>query len=367
MTAAPFRTRLTDLFGIRHPLLLGGMHHLGESGVVAAVVNAGAMGFITARSFATPDALRRDLRRCRELTGGRPFGVNLTLARRVGHNDAVKDWIRIALDEGVRHFESAGNSPADLVAPIQRGGGVLIHKCPSVRHALSAERLGVDAVALVGLEEGGHPGANKLSAFVNGAFALDRVRVPLVIGGGIGSGRQIAAALAMGADGVVMGSRFMVAEEIIAHRALKARIVAADEHCSVAILDSLGDTWRVLDNDTARAVQQLEAQGARKHADFGDLILSARTRERVYESGDVEAGIVSLGPAGGFADHIEPAGDIVARLMADAGRAAASLSSVFQHEAVPHGATPAAGDEALPRNALGARVPTKGDTYADQS
>ncbi len=137
MSTAPFRTRLTELFGIRHPLLLGGMHHLGESGVVAAVVNAGAMGFITARSFATPDALRQDLRRCRQLTGGRPFGVNLTLARRAGHNDAVQDWIRIALDEGVRHFESAGNSPAELVGPIQRGGGVLIHKCPSVRHALS--------------------------------------------------------------------------------------------------------------------------------------------------------------------------------------------------------------------------------------
>ncbi|CAG2148061.1 NADH:quinone reductase [Cupriavidus yeoncheonensis] len=329
MTLAPFRTRLTDLFDIRHPLLLGGMHHLGESGVVAAVVNAGAMGFITARSFATPDALRQDLRRCRELTCGKPFGVNLTLARRAGHNDAVQDWIRIALDEGVRHFESAGNSPADLVGPIQRAGGVLIHKCPSVRHALSAERLGVDAVALVGLEEGGHPGANKLSAFVNGAFALERIRVPLVIGGGIGSGRQIAAALAMGADGVVMGSRFMVAEEIIAHEALKARIVAADEHCSVTILDSLGDTWRVLANDTARAVQQREAQGARSHAEFGDMILSARTRERVYEGGDVEAGIVSLGPAGGFADRIEPAGAIVARLMADARHATARVGALM--------------------------------------
>lgn len=321
-----FRTRITDCFGIRHPILLGGMHHLGESGIVAAVVNAGAMGFITARSFLSEAALRDDLRRCRALTDGRPFGVNLTLARRPELNRAMADWIRIALDEGVRHFESAGGSPEQLVEPIQRGGGVLIHKCPSVRHALTAQRLGVDAVALVGMEEGGHPGANQLSTFVNGAYALEKIRVPLVIGGGIGNGRQIAAALAMGADGVVMGSRFMVAAEIVAHEALKQRIVDADENCSTAILASLGDTWRVLANEAAREVQRREAAGARQHSDFGDLILSARTLQRVYREGDVEAGVVSLGPAAGFADAIVPAAQIVETLMRDAADAARVLA-----------------------------------------
>ena len=323
--AAPtqrFRTRLTECFDIRHPILLGGMHHLGESGIVAAVVNAGAMGFITARSFSSADALRSDLRRCRTLTEGRPFGVNITLSRRAEQNRDVADWIRIALEEGVRHFESAGASPEQLVEPIQRGGGLLIHKCPSVRHAVSAQRLGVDALALVGLEEGGHPGANQLPAFVNAAYALEQIHLPLVIGGGIGSGRQIAAALALGADGLVMGSRFMVASEIVAHEALKQRIVAADAHCSTAILASLGDTWRVLDNEAAREVQRLEAAGARQHSDFGDLILSSRTRQRVYQDGDVEAGIVSLGPAGGFADAIVPAARIVAQLIDDAAQAA---------------------------------------------
>lgn len=327
--AAPtqrFRTRLTECFGIRHPILLGGMHHLGESGMVAAVVNAGAMGFITARSFSSADALRSDLRRCRTLTEGRPFGVNITLSRRAEQNRDVADWIRIALEEGVRHFESAGASPEQLVEPIQRGGGLLIHKCPSVRHAVSAQRLGVNALALVGLEEGGHPGANQLPAFVNAAYALEQIHIPLVIGGGIGSGRQIAAALALGADGVVMGSRFMVASEIVAHDALKQRIVAADAHCSTAILASLGDTWRVLDNEAAREVQRLEAAGARQHSDFGDLILSSRTRQRVYRDGDVEAGIVSFGPAGGFADAIVPAARIVEQLIADAAEAADALA-----------------------------------------
>ena len=323
---AGFRTRLTALFEIRHPILLGGMHHLGQSDIVAAVVNAGAMGFITARSFESTEDFRADLRRCHELTAGRAFGVNLTLSRRPGANAQVPDWIDIALAEGVRHFESAGDSPEHLVAPIHRGGGLLMHKCPSVRHAQSAACFGADVVALVGCEEGGHPGANPLSAFVNGAFALERLGLPLVLGGGIGSGRQIAAALALGADGVVMGSRFMVASEIRAHEALKQRIVEADEHGSTAILGSIGDTWRVLHNEAAREVRRLEAAGARSHGEFGDLILSSRTRQRVYADGDVDGGIVSLGPAGGFADRIEPAARIVERLVGDAVRAAGAFT-----------------------------------------
>lgn len=325
-----FRTRVTELFGIEHPLFLGGMHHLGRSDVVAAVVNAGAMGFITARSFSNLDKLRDDLRRCRDLTEGRPYGVNLTLSRRPEYNVDVQGWLDVALEEGVSFFETAGRSPAEVVATIHAAGGILMHKCPSVRHALSAERLGVDVIALVGSEEGGHPGANLLSAFVNGAYALPALRTPLVLGGGIGSGRQIAAALALGAAGVVMSSRFMVASEIAAHDALKRRIVELDEHGSTTILASLNDTWRVMLNDVAREVQQREAAGARTHREFGDLILSARTKQRVYREGKVEEGIVSLGPAAGFADRIEPAGDIVKRLMADAASAAQSFTTLFR-------------------------------------
>ncbi|HSW17436.1 MAG TPA: nitronate monooxygenase [Ramlibacter sp.] len=323
---ASFRTRITELFGIRHPILLGGMHHLGQSDIVAAVVKAGAMGFITARSFDTLDDFRADLRRCRALTDGKAFGVNLTLSRRPGANKHVPAWIETALEEGVRHFESAGDSPESFIDAIHDGGGLLMHKCPSVRHAQSAARLGVGAIALVGCEEGGHPGSNPLSAFVNGAFALEQIRLPLVLGGGIGSGRQIAAALALGADAVVMGSRFLVAREIRAHDALKQRIVETGPEGSTAILGSIGDTWRVLHNDAAREVRRLESEGARTHAEFGDLILSSRTRQRVYVEGDVEGGIVSFGPGGAFADEIVPAAQIVERLMRDAARAAGAFA-----------------------------------------
>ena len=331
-----FRTRITDLFGIRHPILLGGMHHLGQSDIVAAVVNAGAMGFITARSFETMDDFRADLRRCRALTDGQSFGVNLTLSRRPGANERVPAWVDIALEEGVRHFESAGDSPEPYIDAIHRGGALLMHKCPSVRHAQSAARLGVDAIALVGCEEGGHPGANPLSAFLNGAFALEeQIRLPLVLGGGIGSGRQIAAALALGADGVVMGSRFLVAREVRAHEALKQRIVEIGPEGSTAILGSIDDTWRVLHNDAAREVRRLESEGARSHAEFGDLILSSRTRQRVYVEGDVDGGIVSFGPGGAFADEIVPAARIVERLMGDAARASGAFGRlVVEPEAV---------------------------------
>lgn len=312
------RTRITDLFEIEHPILLGGMMHLSDAAIVAAMVNAGAMGFITPRSFPSMEAFRSELQHCTELTGGRSFGVNLTLATRVNRNHEVVDHVRIALEEGVRLFESAGNSPDGLVELIHAGGGKLMHKCPSVRHALSAKRLGVDAIALVGMEEGGHPGANKLSTFVSGAFALERLGdTPLVLGGGIGSGRQIAAAIAMGADAVVMGSRFMAATEVWAHDALKQRLIVSDEHDSVTIMEHLS-TWRVLANETALKVQELERDGAPSHSDYGDLILSGRTRERVYTNGKVDEGIVSFGPGGAFTDRIEPAGDIVRKLVTEA-------------------------------------------------
>lgn len=326
MSPPVFQTRLTRLFGIDHPILLGGMHHLSDAAIVAAAVNAGAMGFITARSSETPEAFRSELRKCRELTGGRPFGVNLTISKRPAYNHYVAEWLGIALEEGVRHFETAGSSPQEWIRPIHDAGGLIMHKCPSVRHALSAERLGVDVIGLVGMEEGGHPGANKLSAFVHGAFALRQLKVPLVLGGGIGSGEQLAAALALGADAVVMGTRFMVASEIWAHDALKQRIVEADEHSSTTVLGTMNETWRVLYNETARKVQELENGGARRHEEYGDLILSSRTRQRVYIEGQVEEGMVSLGPACGFADRIEPAGEIIRRLMRDAERAARGLA-----------------------------------------
>lgn len=313
--APALATRITRLFGIRYPVLLGGMMWLSDATLVAAAVNAGAMGFITARSSPDAAAFRDQLRKCRELTGGKPFGVNLTLSRRQGANDLMGQMLQVALEEGVRFFETAGLPPVSLLPAMREAGAVVMHKCAHIRHAQAAERLGVDAVTLVGMEEGGHPGSNLLPTFVNGAFALDRLSIPLALGGGIGHGRQIAAALAMGADAVVMGSRFTTAAETPAHPAYKQRVAEADEHCSRTVLSSLGDTWRVLDNENARRVAQLEQQGARSYEDFGDLIKGYRARDYAYAQGLHEEGMLSLGPAAGFSRAVEPFAETLQALM----------------------------------------------------
>lgn len=326
---APFlRTRLTDLLGIDLPILGGGLMWLSDARYVAALVNAGCMGFITPRSFACSDAFADALAQCKALTGGRPFGVNITLSTRHEANRDVKRWLDIALAEGVRLFETAGHAPVEVIEALHSAGALVIHKAPGLRYALAAERAGADAIVMVGMEEGGHPGANELPASLLGALAIDHLRVPVVIAGGIGHGRQIAAALAQGLDGVMMGSRFLVAEEIPAHRAYKEHLVGCDEHASLRVLHALSSTWRVLNNETARKVQAIEQAGAREFSAFGELIDGRIARDQCYVQGDWRHGMASLGPAIAFADQIEPVQAIIQRLVSQMHEALRRLSSV---------------------------------------
>lgn len=299
-------TRITEMLGIRWPMLLGGMMWLSDEHLVAAMVRAGGMGFITARSYATNEAFRAGLQECHRLTEGAPFGVNLTLSRRAVNNEIMHGRLQIALDEGVRIFETAGLPPVDLLPAIFDANALVIHKCAHVRHAVAAEKMGVHAVTLVGMEEGGHPGNNQLPTFLNGTYALERLSIPLVIGGGIGHGRQIAAALALGADAVMMGSIFTASKEAPAHDAYKQRVIATDEHGTRAVLSSLGDTWRIIDNENARKVAALEEAGARRYQDFGELISGDRTKALAYEKGLHEEGMLSMGPAVGFVREVAP-------------------------------------------------------------
>jgi len=318
MSAALFSTRLTELFGITHPVFAGGLMWLSDARYVAAIVNAGGMGFITPRSFDSPEAFRSALRDCQKLTHGKPFGVNLTLSRRGQNNELVPHWLAIALEEGVRHFETVAASPEPLFKAIHAGGGIVMHKASRIRHAEKAEALGADAVCLVGMEAGGHPGMNELPASLMGALAVDRIKVPLAIGGGIGSGHQIVAALALGADGVVMGTRFLTCDEVWAHDDYKNHLVGCNEEMSTTALRSLQDTWRVLANDNARRVQQLEAEGLREHAAFGELIKGTTTREHCYRRGDHRQGMVSMGPAIAFATRRQSVQATMDELMHDA-------------------------------------------------
>ena len=257
-----FQTAISELFGIQHPILCGGLMWLSDARYVAAVVNGGAMGFITPRSFPSLEAFRDELELCKALTDGRPFGVNLYISGQDRRNDQLEEWIDISLDAGVRHFETAGFSPAQWLPKLRDAGSIVVHKCTSIRHALRAERDGVDAVSLVGHECGGHPGKSSLSALSLGGIAAGKLTIPYVIGGGIGSGAQILSALGVGASGVLVGSRMLVSEEIWAHRSYKEHLLTLDEQSTTTVLEGFGRTYRCLNNEAARKVEGGKRQAA---------------------------------------------------------------------------------------------------------
>ncbi|MCR9257115.1 MAG: nitronate monooxygenase [Alphaproteobacteria bacterium] len=319
-----FKTRLTELFGIEHPILAGGLMWLADANYAAGAVNAGAMGFITAKSFPDPGAFRAELRKARELTGGKPFGVNLYISVHADDSEALKEPLGIALEEGVRFFETAGRPPRLLMPMLSEAGAKVIHKVASVKHAVSAQKLGVDAVAIVGAECGGHPGLDLIGTMVQTPMAADRVTLPYAVGGGIGTGSQIAAALAMGADAVVIGSRFLVADEIWSARAVKEEVVAANETGSRTVMATFRNTMRVLDNDAARKVAEMEAAGIEDFEAYRP-ILKGTEAKHAYETGETDRGLLSLGQSAVFADRIEPMGSIIAGLMAGAEAARARL------------------------------------------
>jgi len=322
-----FSTRITELFGIRHPLICGGLMWLADGSYVAAVVNAGGMGFITALSFAEPSAFRAEIRKCRDLTGGKPFGVNISISRRPGINERLRPHVDIAIEEGIRFVETSGASPEALLPRLKEAGMVVMHKVPAVRYALSAARLGVDAIALIGGEAGGHPGIHQIGTMVQVADATRRLSLPLVVGGGIGTGRQLVAALAMGADAVLMGTRMVVAEEIWAHADYKRRVVAGDGLDSRIVMGVFGHHHRVLDNASAQAVAALEAAGASDFAAYEKHVKGAVT-QAAYASGDWRTGMIDYGPAAVFADAIKPVEAIFDEILDDAAAARGRLGTI---------------------------------------
>lgn len=326
-------TRITRLFGIRYPLLAGGLMWLSDSSYVAAFVRAGGMAFMTPRSFSLTE-YEAELARCVALCEGMPFGVNLSLSQRADANAEVPRQLELALDAGVRHFETVGPGADALIERIHAAGGLVIHKASTVEHALKAESLGADALALVGPEAGGHPGMNLLPSSVLCAYALERLERPLAWGGGVGTGRQLAAALALGCDAVVMGSRFLACDEVTAHDNYKDRLIASGAADSVMTLRSTGHPWRVLANATAREVERLEAQGVNNYPAFGELAQGRYGRDGAYREGDPERGLLSLGPAVGFARQREPVAAVIEQLMAQATERLEALRALSCEESV---------------------------------
>jgi len=317
MSQIAFRNAITELFGTRLPIVAGGLMWLADADYVAAASRAGIIGFITAASFPEPQALRAEIRRCRELCEGGPFGVNVSMLPKLVPGEKTREVFELIVDEGVKFVETSGRSPEEFLPLLKEAGVKVLHKVPAVRFAVKAAALGVDAVAIVGAECGGHPGLDMVGSFVNAAWAESQLDIPYLIGGGIGRGSQLAAALAMGASGVVVGTRFAVADEIWAHADYKQRLVDAGPTDTELSMQSLRNTVRTLRNETTAAVKEIEAQNP--DVTIQDLMpmVAGKIGRNAYVTGDWSKGLLSAGQSLAFVDRVEPLAEIVRRFERD--------------------------------------------------
>jgi len=308
------RTRFTETFGVDHPIVQGGMQWVGRAELAAAVSEAGGLGLITALTQPTPADLAKEIEKARALTD-KPFGVNLTILPTITP-PPYDEYRRVIVDAGIRIVETAGSNPEPHMALFKDHGVKVIHKCTSVRHALKAQRIGVDAVSIDGFECAGHPGEDDIPGLVLIPAAADKLTIPFVASGGFGDARGLVAALALGADGINMGSRFMCTVESPIDPAVKQRIVDADERDTELIFRPLRNTARVAKNSVSTEVVRILNSGG-EFADVQHLVAGARGR-LVYENGDVEAGIWSVGMVQGIINDIPTAGELVRRIVTEA-------------------------------------------------
>ncbi|SDZ09855.1 2-nitropropane dioxygenase precursor [Saccharopolyspora shandongensis] len=308
------RTRFTEEFGVEHPIVQGGMQWVGRAELVAAVAEAGALGMITALTQPTPEDLAREIARCREMTD-KPFGVNLTILPTITP-PPYAEYRQAIIESGIGIVETAGSNPAEQVAAFKPAGVRVLHKCTSVRHALKAQQLGVDAVSIDGFECAGHPGEDDIPGLVLIPRAADELSIPIIASGGFADARGLVAALALGADGINMGTRFMCTTESPIHDAVKKRIAEASELETELIFRPLRNTARVASNSVSREVVAKLADGA-AFDDVRELVAGARGRQ-VYEQGDPELGIWSAGMVQGLITDVPPVGELVERIVREA-------------------------------------------------
>ncbi|MBV2179836.1 MAG: nitronate monooxygenase [Castellaniella sp.] len=323
-----YRTDITRLYDIRLPIVAGGLMWLANAEYVAAASRAGIMGFITAATFPEERALRDEIRRCRDLCEGGPFGVNVSMLPKLVPGEKTQQVFEIIVDEGVRFVETSGRSPEAYLPLLKAAGVKVLHKVPAVRYAVKAQSLGVDAVAIVGAECGGHPGMDMVGTIVNAAWAEQSLHIPYLVGGGIGTGSQIVAALAMGASGVVMGTRFLVADEIWAHEEFKQRLITAQPTDTDLCMQSVKNTVRTLRNETTALVKAMETQNPQ--VTISDLmpLVSGQIGRNAYKTGDWSRGLLAAGHALAFVDRAEPLAVIVGRLATEMDRASQRLNQL---------------------------------------
>jgi nitronate monooxygenase len=310
------KTRITELFGIQHPIIQGGMHFVGFAEMAAAVSNAGGLGIITGLTQRTPADLANEIARCRDMTD-KPFGVNLTFLPVVNTPD-YPGYVRAIIEGGVKAVETAGNNPQQVLPYFKDAGIKVIHKCTSVRHSLKAQSIGCDAVSVDGFECGGHPGEDDVPNFILLPRAAEELEIPFVASGGMADGRSLVAALALGAEGMNMGTRFIATKEAPVHEKVKQALIAASELDTRLVMRPLRNTERVLHNAAVDRLLEKEKQlGA--NLKFEDIIEEvAGVYPRIMKDGDMDAGAWSCGMVAGLIHDIPSCKDLIDRIMAEA-------------------------------------------------
>jgi|TARA_B110000908_G_scaffold39728_1_gene48017 nitronate monooxygenase len=308
------KTKITEMFGIETPIICGGMMRIGTAELAAAASNAGALGVMTALSQPTPALLKAEIEKCRSLTD-KPFAVNLTVGV-VATEINYDDYVDVIIESGVKIVETAGRSPEPFMERFNAAGIKVIHKCVAVRHALKAEKIGVAAVSIDGFECAGHPGEEDVTGLVLIPAAVNRLKIPIVASGGIADGRGLAAALSLGAEGINMGTRFMVTQEAPIHNNIKERIVNMNETDTSLIFRTFRNTARVLTNDVALKVAEVEAQGG----DFSQVhgLVSGQKQDETWKSGDIDGGMITVGMCGGLINDIPTCKELVSTIVSDA-------------------------------------------------
>ncbi|NND81757.1 MAG: nitronate monooxygenase [Gammaproteobacteria bacterium] len=310
------KTKITEMFGIEHPIIQGGMHYVGFAELAAAVSNAGGLGIITGLTQGTPEKLANEIARCQDMTD-KPIGVNITFLPTLNAPD-YPGLFQTIIDAGVTVVETAGNNPAEYLPMLKDAGIKVIHKCTSVRHSLKAQSIGCDAVSVDGFECGGHPGEDDIPNFILLPRAADELEIPFVASGGMADARSLVAAMAMGAEGMNMGTRFIATQEAPVHENVKHAIVAASELDTRLVMRPLRNTERVMTNAAVERLLEKEAKLG-KDLKFEDIIEEvAGVYPKIMQTGDMDAGAWSCGMVAGLINDIPTVAELINRIMTEA-------------------------------------------------
>ena len=321
------KTRITELFGIEHPVIQGGMHHVGFAEMAAAVSNAGGLGIITGLTQKTPEDLANEIAKCKDMTD-KPIGVNLTFLPGFANPD-YPGYIEAIIAHDVKIVETAGRSPEQYMPLLKEAGIKVIHKCTSVRHSLKAERIGCDAVSVDGFECGGHPGEDDIPNMILLPRAAEELSIPFVASGGMGNAQQLVAALALGADGINMGTRFIATKEAPVHQNVKEALVAASELDTTLIMRPLRNTERVLKNEAVTRIQEKEKELG-ENIQINDIMDQvAGVYPKIMSDGDMDAGAWSCGMVAGLIHDIPTCEELVGGMVKEAEEIIAKRLAAF--------------------------------------